>query len=976
MLASNWAVSLLVATAVTLILTPAVRRVAIRVDFVDHPSSRKSHLRTIPYGGGVAIAIATVVGPALGPFAGRRAFLLLGGAGLLCIVGLEDDRRNVGPYVRLGGQIALAVLAYLFHVRAVATGVPAVDALVTVLWIAGLTNAFNFMDNMDGLTAGSGVAAGISIFVLAALGGQYRIATIAIAMAGASLAFLAYNFRPAMIFMGDSGALFLGFLIATLTLQVAPDVAPPASFLVPLLILSVPVLDTSTVVLGRLRHGRSPLQGGKDHLSHRLVGRGFSRELAVLTLVGAELALGLLAAAIGRGGIPVGIGAVLGVGLLGGLAALAVPGHMYSSPRRALPRRLRQAVGLTVASIVLVSLPAIVALIQARGPLNVAAGEAQEAVASARSGDIEGATSLFAQAEKDFASAQSQLDGPLRTLGLAIPGLSSNIRAARVLASTGRELSGAGRAIASSANPEGLAMSNGALDLAALERATGDLREAKRVLTTSTAAVRGIDEPYLVPQARDAIDRLESELVKADRDATNGLAAAEVAPLLLGKDGERRYFLAVQNNAEARATGGFIGNFGEIVADGGRIRVDRFGRIGVLNPAPKDTTPRTLGGPEDFVARYARFGVERTWQNVNVSPDLGTVSQVIANLYPQSGGREIDGVIAIDPVGLAALLQLTGPVNVAPWPERISAANVVDVTLKQAYVRFPDEEQRAEFLGDVADSVVHAATTGSLGSPVEIVKALSPAVATGHLRIATLDAATSKPLRRLGLSGAMPASTGDSLVVTTQNAAANKVDVYLRRSITYDLKITPVTRKKATVEGTATVSLDNDLPTGDLPAAVVGPYDERFQKGENRTFLSVYSPLKLRDARLDGHSTGVETATELRRNVYSSFVSIPANERRSLAITLEGDVAMDDGWYVLDLVPQPALEAETVQVHLTVPDGWSIRDVVGLTKPTASSTALTGSLPLDRPAQVRVLLRPDDQTSLARRLLSPPTTLP
>jgi hypothetical protein len=832
------------------------------------------------------------------------------------------------------------------------------------------------MDNMDGLTAGSGLATGISIFVLAALGGQYRIATIAIAMAGACLAFLAYNFRPAMIFMGDSGALFLGFLIATLTLQVAPNVAPPASFLVPLLIMAVPVLDTSTVVIDRLRHGRSPLLGGKDHLSHRLVARGFSREVAVLLLIGTELALGLLAAAIGRGGLPVGAGAALGAALLAGLAALAVPGHMYSSPRRPLPRRLKQVVGVALGGLIVMSLPAIVALIQARGPINVAAGEAQQAVAAARAGDTETATDLFSQAERDFVSGASQLDGPFRSLGLAVPGLSSNLRAARVLASTGRDLSGAGRAIAASANPDGLALTNGAVDLAALDRATSDLREAKRVLTASSAAVRSINEPYLLPQARDAIDRLEMELVKADYDVTNALAAAKIAPALLGASGEQRYFLAVQNNAEARATGGFIGNFGEIVAEGGRIRVDRFGRIGELNPAANSTTPRTLGGPEDFVARYGRFGVERTWQNVNVSPDLGTVSQVIADLYPQSGGPPIDGVIAIDPVGLAALLQLTGPVTVAPWPEAISAANVVDVTLKQAYVRFPDQEQRVEFLGDVADTIVRAATTGSLGSPVQIVKALSPAVATGHLRIATLDEATAKPLRRLGLSGSVPDSTGDSLVVTTQNAAANKVDIYLKRSTSYDLRLTPLSRTKARVEGTASVSLHNDLPAGELPVAVVGPYDDRFLKGENRTFLSVYSPLALRDAQLDGRATGVESATELRRNVYSSFVSIPANERRTLAVTLEGTVAIADGWYELDLVPQPALEAETVQVHLTVPDGWSIRDVTGLVKPKLSRDEFTGSLQLDQPTRLRVLVRPAGETSLAKRLLSPPSTLP
>ena len=972
-MSSMWTTSFLVAAVFAAAATPLLRRVALAVDFVDRPNSRKSHTRTVPYLGGVAIIVGTAIGAFVGPFSGRNTTLLIAGAAVLGVVGLLDDWRDLGAYRRLSTYFGMAIAAYAWDVRAVATGITWLDFLITVVWIAGITNAFNFFDNMDGLSSGSGLACGLSIFVLAALGGQYRVATIAVAMAGACFAFLAYNFRPALIFMGDSGALFLGFLLATLTLQVAPGIAPPASFLVPLLILAVPVLDTSTVVIDRLRHGRSPLVGGKDHLSHRLVARGLSREAAVLFLIGSELVLGMLAVAIGRDAVPLPLGFGAAVILLAALAALAVPGHMYSSPRRPLPRALKAGAMAAVIVVVICALPAVIGLLQARGPLRQAASHAQAAVATARTGDIEQATSLFEQSQVQFVVGDEQLSGPVRSLGLAIPGLSSNLRAARVLAETGRKLTTAGVTIARTSDPESLAMTNGRVDLVALGEVTNDLREADAVLRASTDAVRGIDAPYLVPQLRDAVDQLGDELAEARRDTGRALAAAEIAPVLLGAGGEQRYFLAVQNNAEARATGGFIGNFGEVVAEDGALRVDRFGRIGELNPAPTDKSERTLDAPEDFLTRYERFAIERTWQNVNVSPDLGVVADVVADLYPKSGGRPVDGVIAIDPVGLAALLKLTGPVTVVPWPVPITAANVVDVTLKGAYVRFPVQEERVEFLGDVADTIVRKVTTSSLGSPAQIVRELAPAVTGGHLQVATVDDRSAVALDGLGLSGSVPSSPSDSLLLTTQNAAGNKLDIYLDRRVSYDVTIAPDDAGTSVdVSGEITVTLDNDLPDEPLPPFVAGPYDTRFAAGENRTFLSLYSPLALRGATLEGRTTGLESARELGRNVFSNFVSIPADEQRTLVVELAGRVPLDNGWYELDLVRQPAVEPDQVEVTIGVAEGWTVRDVEGLSGARWDDRAVRGSLPLERSTTIRMQVARADDTGLLRRLLAPP----
>ncbi len=176
------------------------------------------------------------------------------------------------------------------------------NAVVTIVWIVGITNAVNLLDNMDGLAAGTVAISSAGVFALAALGDQYLVAGAAAAITGACLGFLVYNRRPASIFMGDAGSLFLGFSIAVLTAQVnASEVPRPQSWVVPTLLLGLAVTDTSLVTVERLRHGRSPFKGGQDHLSHRLAALGLGQGWAVVALLGFQAVLATAAVAVGRG---------------------------------------------------------------------------------------------------------------------------------------------------------------------------------------------------------------------------------------------------------------------------------------------------------------------------------------------------------------------------------------------------------------------------------------------------------------------------------------------------------------------------------------------------------------------------------------------------------------------------------------------------------------------------------------------------
>ena len=503
--------------------------------------------------------------------------------------------------------------------------------------------------------------------------------------------------------------------------------------------------------------------------------------------------------------------------------------------------------------------------------------------------------------------------------------LGPNLAAVRTLSGVGAELAGTGGTLTSTATR--LTVSSGTVPVDEIRRLAPELAEAAADLDRSREQLAGIDQQYLLPVLRDELAGFDARLNRAADEAATAAEAAAVAPAIFGADGPRRYFLAIQNNAELRATGGFLGNYGELVAEDGSLRLGRIGRHEDLNEAGPRV--KVLDAPDDYLERYNPFEVASTWESVNLSPDFPTVARVIAGLYPQSGGRAVDGVVGVDPVGLAALLKLTGPVTVENWPEPITAENVVDVTLNRAYVTFEGRrEERIDFLSTVAAAVVDGLRGAQLGSPGRIVAALSDASRGGHLSVWFTRPEEQALADRLGIAGRVAPVDSDSLLVVNQNAAGNKIDYYFRRTTSYDVQLRPVGEQLA-VSSRVRVRMENDAPDS-LPRYVIGPYDQRFKAGENRTFVSVYSPLDLQSATLDGGPLDLKGADELSRRVYSSFVSIPARATSTLELQLEGEVdALPGGWYELDLLHQPLLNPEPTTASFEVPEGWRIVEAQG-----------------------------------------------
>ena len=308
-----WQYLLLGFTAFVLVgaLTPYARRFAISHEIYDVPNAgHKSHAEPTPYLGGVAIIVG-ILGVSYAAlfakeFSAKNLALqtsVLGPALLLGLVGLWDDIKNLKPLPRLMVQstvgVGTAILLIETHTVGVPTGHPWVDGCITLVWIVGICNSINFFDNVDGGAAGTVAISSLALAYLGYQGGQYFVAALAAVIAGATIGFLLWNKSPARIYMGDAGALFLGVLMATLTIRFHPHAAAKwTSFSTKILLLAVPILDTSVSVISRLLRRTSPFQGGQDHLSHRLVRAGLTRKVGVIVLWLMTGAFALVAAVI------------------------------------------------------------------------------------------------------------------------------------------------------------------------------------------------------------------------------------------------------------------------------------------------------------------------------------------------------------------------------------------------------------------------------------------------------------------------------------------------------------------------------------------------------------------------------------------------------------------------------------------------------------------------------------------------------
>ena len=313
--------------AAALLFVRLAMALAVKWDIQDHPAGRKDHARVTPLLGGLGIFAAFATALALGigvlcwsggsaaaatrfPMLARqlpllhavlpKLLMIMTGAAILVVVGLIDDIRGITfpPAIKFVAQLAAAAIAVAGGARSSFLPLPWLDILFSVFWIAAISNVFNFLDNMDGLSAGIALICGLLFFWLTASQGQYFSALLFALLCGALVGFLRYNIHPARVFMGDAGSLFIGYLFGTLSLTSSYVVAGSASLIpaiIPVIVLGVPIYDAATVILIRIRERRPVYVGDRCHISHRLLRLGLSRNQAVVFVLMICIAIGMSA---------------------------------------------------------------------------------------------------------------------------------------------------------------------------------------------------------------------------------------------------------------------------------------------------------------------------------------------------------------------------------------------------------------------------------------------------------------------------------------------------------------------------------------------------------------------------------------------------------------------------------------------------------------------------------------------------------
>ncbi len=560
---------------------------------------------------------------------------------------------------------------------------------------------------------------------------------------------------------------------------------------------------------------------------------------------------------------------------------------------------------------------------RARDSVSRAIDFGNQAVSAAEQGDQELAAILIAAAGDELGGIADDFNQPWLALGRFVPILGQHSRALRTVADAGSEVAASTANALALLDAQRLVPAGGQVDLAEVALVTPALAELFEDLNRSLERIDAIDRTWIARPAADRIDQLAQEMRARTGPVSNAGALAQLAPAMLGADGERRYLVVFMTPAESRGVGGFAGNWAEIVVDNGRLSVTISGRGNDINNA-------LPGGQAELVdptlpGLYEGFRLTEVFQNLTVIPDFPSVAREAAAFYEQATGVTIDAVVGVDPAAMAGLVTLAGPVEVDG--RTLTSGQVEDFVLRGQYVEYADDnDQRLVVLEQLTRVVFDQLLADGLPSPWTVAQVLGPLVSEDHLRIASFDSAEAAALQSVGLAGEFPQARGqDLLAVVTQNVGENKIDVFLERSISYEVAVNPAT---GAVAGRLNVELTNNAPAQGLPEAIIGSNDRGFPLGTNVVRVQIYSPLELRSASLDSTPASVRWEQELGWFRYTQTVQLAPGQSQTLELELAGRVDTTNG-YELAIHHQPVVNPDIVSVNVLASEAWRISEVSG-----------------------------------------------
>jgi hypothetical protein len=509
------------------------------------------------------------------------------------------------------------------------------------------------------------------------------------------------------------------------------------------------------------------------------------------------------------------------------------------------------------------------------------------------SGADAAAAKELAVVQHDAAQAHSDSSDPAWVAVGDLPFLGRTVRTVRGIASGAHDLAQqvlpSLLTVGSSIAPSRLRVNGSTLDLAPLPAAARILARATALVGAQVNAASNLPASLVLSPVSKARRQWIAQLASLDGQLSDATRFAEVGPAVLGADGPRHYFVALQNNAEVRGTGGLVGAFAILTADHGHISLAQFGSDDDLVDSP---TPVVDLGTQ-FTKLYGGYQSTQSWKSSNVSPQFPDAAAIWAGLWRAQTGQVLDGAIAVDPIALAKLLSVAGPVTL-PEGTRLTGANTVSFLEQGIYREFPtdaDDTPRKALLVAATQLAFDRVLSGS-GAAQPLVDALASAAGTGDVLFWSAHPAEEAALTGTALAGELPDSTApfDELVVN--NDGGNKLDYYLRRSLEW----TAGSCSGKTRFSTVTATLDNNAPVSGLPPYVTERFDHPigpYPVGQNRLLVSIYTTdgTQLIGATLDGAVEEMSAGNEQGHAVFTADFTINPQQARTLILTLEEPTA-------------------------------------------------------------------------------------
>ena len=546
--------------------------------------------------------------------------------------------------------------------------------------------------------------------------------------------------------------------------------------------------------------------------------------------------------------------------------------------RRSGRRRLQlwSALGGIVAAGILALLGFGVAAAAARPNLTKGADEAKVALKSLKAGDFDEARQGFQLAADLLGGASDDLDQPWAQGARLIPVVAQHRRAAADLAKSAQGVSNSIADVLGEIDFDQLRIVNGVIDINAITALQEPLARLNKALADLHSTVDSVDNAWLVNPIRNRLATLGNEIDDQQVEGDRATLAVQRVPDMLGATSKRVYFIAFTTPAESRGLGGFMGNWAEMTIDKGHISVTNFGRT----------------------ADLAVDGDTEHWVRITSSPHFPDVAKAIADGYPAFSGHPVDGVFAMDVYTVAALMTLTGPIDLGTIAQTVSADNVAKFLLSDQYAAVQDRAERIDLLEEVARTTIGRLLTSSLPAPPDLIKLLSPFSSQGRLDGWSSHPAEEDLFERMKISGELPTLDGsDGLAVVINNIGNNKIDYYLTGETAYGVKTDPAT---GNVTATLDITLHNNAPEGVTEPAIVFTNSEGAPPGTNVMQLNVYSALSITGLIVNSTGRGPDaTSTSHGFNVYRLDLQIAPQSTITIQVQLAGVLDLTDGYHLV-----------------------------------------------------------------------------